>query len=104
VLVVVGGQDGIVDHLVQFGGDDFLFLVFLLGLGVGDDLVLALVLGLRLGGDGAGADPAVADGLVRIELGVALRTVRRALGEVVELRLAVRANLFGTQLGIGQRR
>src|SRR6185503_16162803 len=69
LVLVVGHERRLVDHLVQLGRDDVLFLVFLVGLGGFLDLVLALVGLLRLGRDRAGAHAAVLHRLVGVELG-----------------------------------
>ena len=103
VLVVIDRQRRVVDHFVEFRGDDFVLLV-LIHVVANLDLIRQLVVVDGVGGGHAGADAAVADGFVRVELGVALRAMRRALAEVVEFGLAVRADLLGAQFRIGQGR
>ena len=62
-----------------------------------------LLFGVLVVGSGdAGADPAGLQRLFRVELGSALGADGRTAPQVVELALAVRADLFGAQFGIGQ--
>src|SRR5690606_30258074 len=93
--------------LVDFGGllDLVLVAVGVLrvaGLLLG--LVLDLVLRLVLRGGGAGAHAARAQGLFGVEGRSTLRAGRRPPAQVVELGLAVRADLFGAEFRIGQGR
>ncbi len=99
VLALLVGLEGLGFHgLVDLGGLVGLFLEALLVGGCCDDFLFlfALVVGR------AGADAAGAHRLFRIELGMALGADSRAPAQVVELGLAVRADLFLAQFGFGQ--
>jgi len=67
-IVVVHGQDRLVNDGVQFRGNDlFFFLILRVGI-LAADLGFLIVIKIVVDGGGAGADTAAADGFVRVKL------------------------------------
>ena len=98
-VLVVRREDRLVAFLVDFRRLDVVFLVLVaVDLLVLDLIFRVLIVG-RIAGTGAAA--AQLHRLFGIEVGSAFGAVCRATVQVVKLRLAVGADLFGAQFGIG---
>ncbi len=100
VIFVVRRQDGLMTFLIDLGRGGRIVLLVLIGVGLLlDDLIFGVV--GRIAARTA-ATAAQLDRFFGVELGIAFGAVSRTACQVVEFRLAVRADLLGAQLGIGQ--
>jgi len=100
IIFVVRRQDRLVTFLIDLGRGGGIVLLVLVSVGLlVDDLIFGVV---RRIAAGTAATAAQLDRLFGVELGIAFGAVGRTACQVVEFCLAVRADLLGAQLGIGQ--